>query len=193
MQLELIGPHPLAKDASGNEATHIGTIFLDPPSLYTKVPEVHMWQRLGFIDHLNSKRSAKGLPALSSQEEDRILGESVDLIFEAGQILIRPDPERMDLAFAADELLQTLASKRQIKFLSVSDARVREAIKRRGEYWRMSSIPKTQDAREAALAGCRVKIHGLPIYFYNRLTGTRWLTYHEFEKLGGLDTPALAQ
>lgn len=187
--MELIGPHPFAKDEAGNQATHIGTIFLDPPSLYTRPPEVHMWQRLGFIDHLNGRRAAKGLPPLSPQEEDRIRIESVDLIFDEDSVLIRPDPERMDLAFAADDLLQTIISKRQTKFLSVSDSRVREAIKRRGEYWRMSSIPKTQDAREAALAGCRVKIHGQPIYYYNRLTGTRWLTCHEFEKLGQL-TPA---
>jgi hypothetical protein len=193
MQLELIGPHPFTNDKSGNQAAHIGTIFLDPPSLYTRPPEVHLWQRLGFVDYLNAGRSSKGMPPLSPQDEDRVRSESVDLIFEPDQILIRPDPERMDLAFAADELLQTLASKRQIKFLSVSDPRVREAIKRRGEYWRMSSIPKTQDARETALAGCRVKIHGQPIYFYNRLTGTRWLTYREFEKLGQLEPALLAR
>ena len=33
----------------------------------------------------------------------------------------------MDLAFAADELLQGLVSKRQVNFLSVADPRVREA------------------------------------------------------------------
>ena len=193
MELEVIGPHPFDKSESGNQATHIGTVFLNPPALYTKAPEVHMWQRFGFSDHLNARRAADNLPALSPQEEERIRAESVDLIFEPDEILIRPDPERMDLAFAADELLQTIVSKRQIKFLSISDPRVREAIKRRGEYWRMSSIPKTQGAREAALARCRVKIHGEAIYYYNRLTGTRWLTYNEFENLARLDPAALAR
>ena len=36
-------------------------------------------------------------------------------------------------------------------------------------------------------------ILGLPIYYYNRLTGTRWLTYTEFERLGKLDDAELAR
>ena len=35
-------------------------------------------------------------------------------------------------------------------------------------------------------------IHGQPIYYYNRLTGTRWLTFQQFELLAQLDTAALA-
>ncbi len=41
--------------------------------------------------------------------------------------------------------------------------------------------------------GSKVGIHGLPIYFYNRLTGTRWLTCQEFENLGKLDDASLAR
>ena len=41
--------------------------------------------------------------------------------------------------------------------------------------------------------GSKVGIHGLPIYFYNRLTGTRWLTCQEFENLGKLDNASLAR
>src|SRR5882672_5375589 len=193
MQMELIGPHPLETNGAASPKAHIGTVFLNPPARYTRAPEVHLWQRLGFVDHLNARRADQSLSQLSPQEEEQIRSESVDLIFEPDQILIRPDPERMDLAFAADELLQTLVSKRQIKFLSVSDPRVREAIKRRGEYWRMSSLPKTQSAREEALARCRVKINGERIYHYNRLTGTRWLTFNDFEKLGQLPNAQLAQ
>jgi hypothetical protein len=99
----------------------------------------------------------------------------------------------MDLAFAADELLQTTVSKRQVRFLSVSDTHVREAIKRRGEYWRLSSIPKGRDAKQRLVLGSKVGIHGLPIYFYNRLTGTRWLTCGEFAQLGKLDPAGLAR
>ena len=33
----------------------------------------------------------------------------------------------------------------------------------------------------------------LPLYFYNRLTGTRWLTCEEFANLGRLDDTALAR
>src|SRR6476646_2406862 len=121
MQVELIGPHPLKADKNGVQPPHIGTVFLDHGVLYTQAPGVHAWQRQGFIDLLNARREAEGRPPLTPDEEEGICTNSVDLIFEPELILIRPDPERMDLAFAADELLQTLASKRQIKFLSLSD------------------------------------------------------------------------
>ena len=193
MQLELIGPHPFEADKQVARPTHIGTIFPEHKVLYTQSPPVHAWQRQGFIDLLNERRAAKSQPPLTPEEEDRVCENSVDLIFEPGLIQIRPNPARMDLAFAADELLQTLVSKRQIKFLSLSDPRVRESIKNRGEAWRLSSIPKTREGREQLLANSKVAIHGLPIYYYNRLTGTRWLTYREFEKLGSMEDLALAK
>jgi len=193
MQLELIGPHPFEADKQAAQPAHIGTVFPEHGVLFTQPPPVHAWQRQGFIDLSNARRAAKSQPPLTPDEEDRICENSVDLIFEPGVILIRPDPARMDLAFAADELLQTLVSKRQIKFLSLSDPRVRESIKNRGEAWRMSSIPRTRDGREQLLGNSKVAIHGLPIYYYNRLTGTRWLTYQEFEKLNALDNTVLAR
>jgi len=193
MELELIGPHPFEADKQAARPAHIGTVFPEHGVLYTQPPPVHAWQRQGFIDSLNARRAAQSQPLLTPDEEDGICTNSVDLIFEPGLILIRPDPARMDLAFAADELLQTLVSKRQIKFLSLSDSCVRESIKNRGEAWRMSSIPKTREAREQLLANSKVAIQGLPIYYYNRLTGTRWLTCQEFENLGTLDNSGLAR
>ena len=193
MQLELIGPHPFARDEQGRQITRIGTLFPQYGALWTQLPGVHALQRLGFIDRVNAERARNALPPLTLEEEEKLSAESVDLIFEADHILIRPDPERMDLAFAADELLQGLVSKRQVKFLSVADRRVREAIKHRGECWRLSAIPKTREAKERLVFGSKVGIRGLPIYFYNRLTGTRWLTCQEFENLGKLDDASLAR
>jgi hypothetical protein len=193
MQLELIGPHPLARDGEGRQLTRIGTLFPPYCALYTQPPGVHAWQRLNFIDHVNAQRAAKGQPPLSSEEEEALTANSVDLVFESDHVLIRPDPQRMDLACAADELLQGLIPKRQVKFLSVSDGRVREAIKRRGECWRLSSLPKGREAKEQLVLRSKVAIHGLPIYYYNRLTGTRWLTCQEFESLGKLDAASLAR
>ena len=171
MQVELIGPHPLKADKQGAQPAHIGTAFPEFGVLYTQPPGVHAWQRQGFIDTLNERRAAEGRPALTPEDEERICANSVDLIFEPELILIRPDPERMDLAFAADEILQTLVSKRQIKFLSLSDPRVRESIKQRGEAWRFSSIPKTREGREQLLQKSKVGIQGRPIYYYNRQIG----------------------
>jgi len=193
MQLEIIGAHPFTRDAQGQLLTRIGTIFPPHRTLYTQAPAVHAWQRLNFIDHLNAQRAARQLPPLSVEAEQAVAADSVDLVFESDHILIRPDPERMELAFAADELLQELVSKRQVRFLSVSDPRVREAIKRRGECWRLSSIPKSREAKETLILGSKVAIHGLPIYYYNRLTGTRWLTAQEFGNLARLDPAPLAR
>jgi hypothetical protein len=192
MQLELIGPHPFAQDEQGRQITRIGTAFPSYGALWTQLPGVHALQRLGFIERVNAQRAAKALPLLSLEEEEKLSAESVDLVFEADHILIRPHPERMDLAFAADELLQELVSKRQVRFLSVADRRVREAIRHRGECWRLSAMPKTREAKERLVFSSKVGIHGLPIYFYNRLTGTRWLTCQEFENLGKLDDKGLA-
>src|SRR5581483_661262 len=148
MQLEVIGPRPFVRDAQGQLATRIGTLFPSQNVLYTQSASVHAWQRLNFIDYLNQRRAASSLPALTAAEEQAVATDSVDLIFEADHLLIRPDPERMELAFMADDLLQSIVSKRQVRFLSVSDSRVREAIKRRGEYWRLSSIPKSREAKQ---------------------------------------------
>src|SRR5947208_6681799 len=112
MQLELIGPHPFEKDAQGQQRTRIGTLFPDHYVLFTEAPAIHACQRLGLIERLNARRTKDGLPPFSLAEEQHISGRSVDLIFEVDHILIRPNAERMELAFAADELLQTLASKR---------------------------------------------------------------------------------
>src|SRR5215472_10708903 len=100
MQLEVIGPRPLARDAQGHLASRIGTLFPAHNVLYTQAPEVHAWQRLNFIDRLNAQRAALGQKALTPEEEQELATNSVDLIFEADHILIRPDPERMGLAFA---------------------------------------------------------------------------------------------
>jgi hypothetical protein len=191
MKLELIGPHPFERGEDGKQMARIGTLFLGPGVLYTRLPAVHACQRADFIDLFNARRAEQGLPCLTVEEEQALVADSVDLIIEPDHILVRPDPERTDQAFAADELLQQLVSKRQIMFLSVADRRVREAIKRRGECWRLSRIPKTRKAKERLVMGSRVGIAKLPIYFYNRLTGTRWLTYQSFESLGALDDAQL--
>jgi len=192
MQLELIGPHPFEKDAQGQQRTRIGTLFPDHSILFTDAPAIHACQRLGLVERLNARRIKEGQPPLSLAEEQHICARSVDLIFEEDHLLIRPNAEQMDLAFAADELLQTVISKRLIRFLSVADLRVREAIRRRGEYWRLSTIPKSYEGKQKLVFSSRVAIQGQAIYFYNRLTGTRWLTYEAFSELEKLDDAALA-
>jgi hypothetical protein len=191
MSLQVIGPHPFARDEKGQQLTRIGTLFPEWEALYTNPPGVHAWQRLNFIEHVNRERALKSRAPLDSHQEEALCCNSVDLVFESDHVLIRPDPARIELAFAADDLLQAVISKRHVKFLSVADVRVRDAIKRRGEYWRLSSLPKTREAKRRLIFGSKVAIAGLPIYYYNRLTGTRWLTYEEFRNLGALEGRSL--
>jgi hypothetical protein len=97
----------------------------------------------------------------------------------------------MELAFRADELLQQLAPKHRLRFLLVRNEKVRAAIKRRGECWRISPLPQTPDEMERMIAASKIAIHGEELYYYSPTTGTRLLSYQSFAQLGGLDEPAL--
>jgi hypothetical protein len=92
----------------------------------------------------------------------------------------------MQLAFEADELLQELVSKRRIRFLHVRRPSVQQAIRERGEYWRISPRPQSQAEIAEAIRNARIGIDGNPIYYYNAVTGTRYLTLESFLSLDGL-------
>ncbi len=158
------------------------------------LPGIHATQRLDFVEHCQAQRRAAGQPPLSPAEEERLLLEAVDVIFTADQILIRPDPSEMALTFAADEVLAELewVSRRNIRFLFVMDPLVRDAIQARGENWRISPLPQSAGEMVRLIAGSRVAIREGAIYYYNRFTGTRQVTYAEFAGLGRLDERALA-
>src|SRR5512134_1042448 len=102
MQLELIGPHPFARDERGGQIARIGTLFPAYGALWTQLPGVHALQRLGLVERVNRERAGRGLAPLSLEEEERLAAESLDLVFEEDAIVIRPDPEHMDLAIAGD-------------------------------------------------------------------------------------------
>jgi hypothetical protein len=192
MALELIGPHPFECDATGRQRTRVGTVFPFRRTLIT-LPGIHASQRLEFIDRMNEARTAGGGPPLTEAEVEEEYMRSVDLIFDANRILIRPDPEHMELAFAADELLQELVSKRDIKFLFVVDRKVRDAIKARGECWRISPLPQSHEGIRRLIENARVAICEQPVYFFNRFTGSRYLTCGEFSRLDRLDDESLAR
>ena len=192
MALEVIGPHPFQRDALGHQMTRIGSVFPSRRTLIT-LPGIHAFQRIEFIDRLNATRSAGGQPRLTEAEIEQEYAGSVDLIFDAKHILIRPDPEHMDLALAADELLQELVSKRDIKFLFVMDRKVRDAIKARGECWRISPMPQSHEDIRRLIENAKVAIQEQPVYFFNQFTGSRYLTCGEFARLDQLDDAGLAR
>lgn len=192
MRPAILGEHPLARDEQGNLKSRIGTIFLRGGVVVT-LPGIHATQRIAYTDFLNQQRRLKGLKPLTAEEEMEEWNQSVDLIMENDAILIRPDPENMAAAFAADEMLQELISKHKIRFLNVMDELVRQAIKERGECWRISPLPQSPEQMERMIREARIGIGGQAIYYYSMLTGTRFLTFDEFARLGTLEPEALAR
>ncbi len=183
--MEILGEKILAKDAAGNLVSRIGTMFFKTPGIVTR-PGVHAMQRVMWIDKLNADRSAAGLPPLTEEEESAEMMESADLIFTDDCVLIRPDPERMDLALRADEELQKLVSKRQIRYLNTNSVKVRTALCERGENWRMARHPISQEDMERLIVNSRVSICEKPIYYYNEATGTRFITAGGYEAVAAL-------
>lgn len=183
--MKLIGEAILARDATGRLKAKIGTVFLRTPGLVTS-GVTHFLQRNIWADELNRERQEAGLPKLTEEEELEEKEQSVDLLFDESLVLIRPDPYAMPLAFEADELLQTLVSKRRIRYLNIQNERVRDALTARGENWRMSRVPVSQLEIEQLIANSRVALKCSPIYFYNPSTGTRFLTLDSFRWVGTL-------
>ena len=187
--MHIIGDSIFAKDSAGNPLSRIGTMFFRTPGLVTQ-KGVHAMQRMVWLDYVNSRLAAEGRPPLTPEEEEEEIAQSVDLIFTEDAILIRPDPDRMDLALRADEALREFASKRQIRFLNTHSIKVRSALCERGENWRMARHPISEDDMTALIERSRVSIDCLPVYYYNRATGTRFLTaggYSEAVKLSDVD------
>ena len=187
--MKIIGGKIFAKDAEGNLQSRIGTIFFRTPGLVTK-KGVHAMQRVMWIGDVNAERAKQGLPAMTLSEEDAEMAESVDLIFTEDQVLIRPNPDRMDLAFRADTELQKLVSKRVIRFLNTSSAKVRAALRERGENWRMARQPISQDDMADLITASKVPMCEKPIYYYNRLTGTRFITASGYNEVKSLPADA---
>ena len=183
----ILGEPLFAKDANGRLKSRVGTIFFKTPGLVT-TGAFHAMQRMEWIEHVNKLRGAEGLPPLTEAEEDAELEQSVDLIFTDRQILIRPDPNRVDLAVKADEELQKLVSKRNIRYLNTHSAKVRNALRARGENWRMARQPISQDDIKQIIESSRVAILGEPtFYYYNSASGTRYATVAGSEMATELD------
>lgn len=188
--VRIIGDHPLAKDANGKMRSRIGTVFPAQRTIVT-LPGIHATQRMAFLEQLNRERVAEGLSPLSRYEESELWDNSVDLILEPDAIQIRPNPANMRLAFQADEVLQELVSKHRIQFLYVLNQQVRDAIKQRGETWRINPLPKSGAEMRRMISTSRIGIGGRELYYYSKAAGTRFVTYDEFERLGALDDAEL--
>jgi hypothetical protein len=190
MTLKILGEPLFARDANGKLKSQIGTIFPKTQHLVTQ-RTIHAIQRQIYVDHLNEQRREQGQPPLTREEESKQWDGAVDLIFEDDLILIRPNPGNMALAFEADDLLQRECAKHKIKFLYALDKQVRNAVKRRGECWRIAALPTSVNEMKDMISASKLAILGEEIYYYNKTTGTRWLTCERFSALDRLDDEAL--
>jgi len=182
--------HPLAKNSDGTLRSRIATAF-PRRGLIVTVPGIHATQRAVCVEMINQENVAAGKPKLTAEQEVAEWDQAVDLIVDADTILIRPDPDNMPLAFEADEMLQELVPKRKVKFLNVMNDKVRLAVQRRGEAWRINPLPRSDEQMRQMIRESRIAIGGKPIYYYNAHTGTRWLTCQDFAGLNALDDAAL--
>lgn len=193
--METLGPKPFARNPDGGYLSAIGTLFPRHRLLIT-APPIHSLQRARFMEWLPQSATAADGKPWTRQRLNWEAAESVDLVFEPGDVvLIRPEVERLDLAFQTDQLLQDACAvpKHRIRFARTHDPRVRQALRERGELWRMFSMVFDRAAAIQAIRQSRVAIHGRPVYYYNAQTGTRWLTCQEFAALGQLEDAALAR
>lgn len=189
---KVIGEDLLARDELNRPRVRIATVFPKTETIVT-LPGTHATQRVAYVDALNRERSERGLPVLTNQQEEQEWLGGVDLVLDDDAILIRPDPRNMPLAFEADELLQQMTSKKKIRFLHVLDRQVRDAIKRRGECWRISPLPRSPREMKQMIAGSRIGIGGKELYYYNKASGIRLLTCDEFCGFASLPERELRQ
>ena len=188
--MKILGDPIFAKDENGRLKSRVGTIFLtEHPGLVTQ-RGIHAMQRQAWIDEVNRERSEAGLLELTEDEISRMISHSVDLLFLDDVVLIRPDPDRMDLALWADEELQKIVSKRQIRYLNTHAKRVRDALRARGENWRIARDIRTREAVDRQIANGCTAIRNEPIYYYNGNTGTRYVTVGSYVKVSALDAAA---
>lgn len=187
--MKILGDPLFAKNPDGTLKSRIGTLFFRTPGLVT-CRGVHAMQRIAWTNELNRLRAEAGEPALTESEAMAEWTDSADLLFTDDYVLIRPDPTRMDLAIKADEVLQTFVSKRRIRFLNTSSAKVRDALRARGENWRMARAAQSAEEIVRAIESARVAIANEKIYYYNGNTGTRWLTAGAFARIDALEPTA---
>lgn len=183
--MEIFGDPLFAKDDDGALKSRIGTVFLNSSVLVTKCG-VHSTQRALWLKELVKRRIASGEGPLTEEEATKEMENSVDVVFSGDYILIRPEPGRMDLAFRADKALQTLVSKRRIRYLNMSSLGVRAALCERGENWRMARQPISQEDISDLIERSKVAISEMPLYFYNKFTGTRFITAGTYDELSRL-------
>lgn len=196
--LTYLGESILARNEQGNLKRHIVTLFPNSRLMVTEPSTLHGDQCAEYIDYLNTLRAADKAPPMSEEEKNKVIENAVALTIIEGEdgrffAIIRPDPDNMQLAFKADEIMQQLLPKFRIFFMHTDDKRIRKAIRERGESWRIQPLPRTKEGMQKTVANNKItiKLSQRRIYYYNMQTGARFLSYETFERLNELDFETL--
>ena len=68
----------------------------------------------------------------------------------------------------------------------IGDHKVRKAVQRQGECWRIALLPRSLPEMISMIATSKAAVGNREIYYYDRITGTHFLTYQEFTSLESL-------
>ncbi len=195
--METIGPKLFERDWSDPTCPRIATLFAEHGVLFTE-PRIHAFQREAFGGWLQHERAARGLAELPPDELKREIAAGVSLIRQGRLILIRPDDTPLAAVFDGDACLQTLARtdgenpKPFIRYVMGNCAKAEDALRQRGELWRMAPQPKNRKEILQFIEDCRLPIdNGPACYLHNPNTGTRFLTFQNFARLGDVDDASL--
>jgi hypothetical protein len=175
-------------------AATIGDIFLAQNAIIWG-RGTHMKLAEDFQKLYNSLAAERGWTPVS--DEARL--NYVALFYVGDNIEIRADADRLDACFEADARLQAhyghLMAPR-IHFLGATNRAIHDAIRDRGALWRIARKSRRELDIRADIANAQRKPLTVeidqPIYYLNRVSGTRFVTYATFCGLAQLPDPQLA-
>lgn len=137
------------------------------------------------VDWADQQRAKQGVSLMTQEERDELFLQGVDLIIHPQTIHIRPDADHLDLVLEADELLQEHVSKLRIRFMLAGNEHVYQALKSRGECWRITPATMSTDEMIGLIKDSRMTLGGRLIYYHSPSTGTRMLTLQALRELEG--------
>lgn len=154
---------------NGYLVNHVGSVFTRDKIIITG-NECHGSIICDYLDYKN--RNAKSYPM------------PVPLAIQGDFVYIRPELNlSIDKIFEADRLLQKLVPRTQIKFARTKNPSIREALIKKGEYWRISPVAHTLEDMAKSINESNKTFDSGNVFYHSRETGTRYITCSEFSKI----------
>lgn len=177
--LIIIGGNLFEVDDDENFANTLASIFPGHRLMVIGRGGIHADQVDTAIDYLKKSYPQKNGATLFTE----LCADLVPLHLNKNKITIRMELNRIQLAIAADELLQKLLPKNRIQFTGLHLTEVRNILRLRGEIWRIAPAPVEENDFSNIICHCRTNIGTGIQYLHNRHTGEHVLTNEEFLKI----------